>query len=203
MNSEFTIGNSQFAILLGAFLFILGITHMIPGLAFFDARIFRFLHKNLRVGNPFFKNIWHLGRTLFTLICLAIFLIFNLQSGIMAAIVFAAAATLEWSIKRTFRRPRPFTLIPDAIMGQPREPKDASFPSGDAMRILFLAITIPFIFSLSGQYIIGTGLIALLVTLGRIAMGVHYPLDTLAGTGIGLTAAGVTQNLISSLAWVS
>ena len=121
----------------------------------------------------------------------------------MAAIVFAAAATIEWSIKRTFKRPRPFTLIPDAIMGQPREPKDTSFPSGDAMRIWFLALTIPFVFSLSEAYIVGTSIIALIVTLGRIAMGVHFPFDTLAGSGLGVLAAGISQYLITSTTWVS
>jgi len=153
------------------------------------------MHKFLRRGNPFFRVIWHLGRTPFTLICLVVFLIFNLQSGIMAVIVFAAAATLEWSIKRTLKRPRPFTVIPDASMEQPHKPKDTSFPSGDAMRIWFLAFTIPFLFALSGSFVIGTSTIALLVTLGRIALGVHFPLDTLAGTGIGLAAAGVVQQL--------
>ncbi len=203
MYSELTIDlfdtlraiNSQYAIILGAVLFVLGIAHMSPRLALLDARIFRFLHKNLRQGNSVFRVVWHLGRTPFTLICLVIFLLFDLQTGIMAAIVFAAAATVEWSIKRTFRRPRPFTLLPDAVMAQPREPKDTSFPSGDAMRIWFLALTIPFVFNLPTPFIIGTSFIALIVTLGRIAMGVHFPFDTLAGTGLGLLAAGVIQQL--------
>jgi membrane-associated phospholipid phosphatase len=196
MNFELSIHNPQFTIALGATLFLLGIAHLLPGIALLDAGIFRVLHKNLRPGNRFFQVIWHLGRTPFTLLCLAGFIIFNLQSGIFTAIVFAAAATLEWSIKRTFQRPRPYTLIPDAEMGQPRQPKDTSFPSGDAMRIWFLALIIPWIFGISSIYTLGACLIALLVTIGRIAMGVHFPLDTLAGTGIGLVAAGIIQQLV-------
>ncbi|MBC8507952.1 MAG: phosphatase PAP2 family protein [Anaerolineales bacterium] len=203
MNYQLPIVNSQFTILLGVLLFLLGIAHMSPRLALLDARIFRFMHKSLRRANSVFQVIWHLGRTPLTLVCLVIFLLFDLQIGIMVAIILAAAAIVEWSIKRTFKRPRPYILIPDAIMAQPRKPKDASFPSGDAMRIWFLALTIPFVFGLSPVFIVGSSIIALIVTLGRIAMGVHFPLDTLAGTGLGLIASGVSIYLISSIAWVS
>ena len=197
MNFELTIHNSQLTIFLGATLFFLGIAHMSPRMALLDARLFRFLHKGLRRGNAFFQVIWHLGRTPFTLVCLALMLFFDLQNGIRVAIVFAAAATLEWTIKRSFKRPRPYTLIPDATMEQPREPQDTSFPSGDAMRIWFLALTIPFVFGLSTSFIFGFSIFAFIVTLGRIAMGVHFPLDTLAGTGLGLVASGVSIYLIS------
>jgi len=195
MNYELAIDNSQFTIVLGAILFLIGVMHMSPALALLDARTFRFLHTFLRRGNAFFKNIWHLGRTPFTLLCIIIFMLYDLQSGVIAAIVFSAAAALEWGIKRTFQRPRPFTLIPDAIMAQPREPKDGSFPSGDAMRIWFLALTIPLIFGLSWPFLAGTSIIALLVTLGRIAMGVHYPLDVLAGIGLGILGTGIARQL--------
>ena len=195
--------NYQLLLLLGTALFLLGMAHMSPGLALPDARLFRFLHNGLRRGNAFFQVIWHLGRTPFTLVCLAIIVIFDLQNGISVAIVFAAAATMEWAIKRTFKRPRPYTLIPDAQMEQPHEPQDASFPSGDAMRIWFLALTIPYVFGLSTSFIIAFSIMALIVTLGRIAMGVHYPLDTLAGTGLGLLASGVSIYLITFTALVS
>ncbi len=195
MNYQLTIDNSQFTIILGAVLFLLGIAHMSPGVALLDARAFRMAHIGMRRGNSLFRVLWHLGRTPFTILCIILFMLFNLQTGIIAAIVFSAAATLEWSIKRTIQRPRPFTLIPDANMAQPREPKDASFPSGDAMRIWFLALTIPMILALPWPYLAGTGVIALFVSLGRIAMGVHFPLDTIAGTGLGLLAAGIIQQL--------
>ncbi len=195
MNYPSSIVSSPLIIVLGASLFLLGIAHMSPALALLDARLFRLLHIRLLRGNPFFQVVWHLGRTPFAILCLIIFVLFDLRSGLMAAIVFAAAVTIEWSIKRSFRRPRPFTLIPDAIMAQPREPKDTSFPSGDALRIWFLALTIPWIFGLPPAYSLGTCLVALLVTLGRIALGVHYPLDTFAGAGLGILAAGVVQQL--------
>jgi membrane-associated phospholipid phosphatase len=33
--------------------------------------------------------------------------------------------------------------------------------------------------------------LAMLISLGRIAMGVHFPLDVLGGAGLGLFFAGV------------
>jgi len=193
MNPNLAIHNST--IILGAALFLVGISHVSPRLALLDARTFRFLHAYLRRGNPFFQVLWHLGRTPFTLLCIILFMLYDLQTGTISAIVFTAAAALEWGIKRIFQRPRPFTLIPDAVMAQPRQPKDTSFPSGDAMRIWFLALTIPLMLGISSAFSIGTCFIALLVTMGRIAMGVHYPLDTIAGSGLGIVAAGIVHQL--------
>lgn len=195
MNSEFTIDKSQFIITLGVSLFILGFAHMSPIVALWDARLFRFLHKPLRRLSNAFQLLWHLGRTPFALAILTLLVIIDLHFGIVAWIGFALIISFEWFIKHTLKRARPFTLIPDAVMSQPKEPTDPSFPSGDALRVWYLALIIPFSLDLPPMFFLLTCSLALLVSLGRIAMGVHYPLDVIAGTGIGLVGVGIVQQL--------
>ncbi len=196
MNSEFTTDNSQFLIALGAFLFILGFAHMSPAIALLDARLFRLLHKPLRRLSGFFQVIWHLGRTPFALATLVLLVILDLHFGLTACVGFALIVSFEWFIKRSLKRARPFTLIPDAVMNQPKEPTDPSFPSGDALRIWYLALIIPFSLALPPIFLLLTCSIALLVSLGRIAMGVHFPLDVLAGTGLGLLGVGIAGQFL-------
>lgn len=196
MNSEFTIDNSQSIIALGAFLLVLGFSHLSPAIALLDARLFRFLHKPLRSFSSAFQLLWHLGRTPFALAVLALLVILDLRLGIAAWIGFALVVSFEWYIKRSLKRARPFTLIPDAVMSQPKKPTDPSFPSGDALRIWYLALIVPFSMGLPPMYFLLTASLALLVSLGRTAMGVHFPLDVIAGTGIGLIGVGIVQQII-------
>jgi membrane-associated phospholipid phosphatase len=122
--------------------------------------------------------------------------IYNLRIGIATAIAFSIVVTIEWAIKRVLRRPRPFNVIPDARMEQPRQPHDPSFPSGDALRAWFLALSIAITFMLSFPFVLGACTLALIITLGRIAMGVHFPLDTLSGTGLGILGAGIFYQIM-------
>lgn len=190
--------NSELIISLGMILFFLGIAHMSPAIAFWDAHLFRLIHNPLRRFEKPFQILWHLGRTPFALIVLALLILFDLRSGLSAGVVFILMISFEWLIKRSLKRPRPFMLIPDAVMSQPKEPTDPSFPSGDALRVWYLALIIPLSLGLPGMFFLLTGTLALLVTLGRIAMGVHYPLDIIAGTGIGLLGAGIVHQFVSS-----
>jgi undecaprenyl-diphosphatase len=190
--------NAEILISLGAIFFFSGIFHMSPAVALWDARLFRVIHNTLRRFSRDFQYFWHLGRTPFALFGLAFLLLYNLRSGLMASIVYALIVSFEWLIKRTLKRPRPFTLIPDAEMSQPKEPQDPSFPSGDALRIWYLALILPLSLGLPPTLILLSGSLALVVSLGRIAMGVHFPLDVIAGSGIGLIGAGIVQQFIIS-----
>jgi membrane-associated phospholipid phosphatase len=191
MNDQWAIPNSQFAILLGTILLVIGLAHFNPTVALWDARLFRALHTRLRRFNALFRALWHLGRTPFALLVIVLMAIYNLRTAIAIAIAFIITVTIEWVIKRVLRRPRPFNFIPDARMEQPRQPHDPSFPSGDALRAWFLALSLAMTFRLAFPFVLGACTLALLITLGRIAMGVHFPLDTLSGTGLGILGAGI------------
>ena len=107
----------------------------------------------------------------------------SLTIRFIAAIV--VLAVLVMSIKFTIRRSRP-----EGDWGNVYRKTDPhSFPSGHAARAVLIAI----LALLWCPIAIGLALTlwALLVSLARIAMGVHYPSDILAGALLGLTFGAV------------
>jgi len=74
---------------------------------------------------------------------------------------------------------------------QPVRPQNPSYPSGDAMRAWFLAIVIPCSFGLAWPAALMAGIIATLLSLGRVVLGVHFPLDVIGGAGLGVFGAGL------------
>jgi undecaprenyl-diphosphatase len=107
-------------------------------------------------------------------------------------VVFLIIVGIEQIVKQIFKRPRPYEINPGIAMLQPINPHDASFPSGDALRVWYLALILPILVGNSSLFLAGTIILAVFVTLGRIVMGVHYLTDTLAGTGLGMLGAGAT-----------
>ncbi len=103
------------------------------------------------------------------------------------ALAAVAAEAVSKGLKLAVRRPRPFAAEPSVMVRLPHLPIDPSFPSGDAMRAAFLAglalRAAPF-------WVAGVCVPAsILVALGRVRSGAHYPLDTWAGFLLGLGAA--------------
>ncbi len=101
---------------------------------------------------------------------------------IPAALLMAA---IERAVKLTVRRPRPFIDLHDAILRQNPSPKDDSFPSGDATRAWFIFSVICFGLDLAPAFSLVAAILAVLVSIGRVRLGAHYPLDVWAGFCIG------------------
>ena len=154
-----------------------------------DEKITSFLRLNesQKKIKPFAIFFAHSGDSWFTL--LALFLVWLFTTGkwhtltaIMAASTIALAVVVL-IIKFTIRRRRP-----EGEWGAIYRNTDPhSFPSGHAARTTLLAV----LAILLGPWWFGLILIlwAPLVSLARVAMGVHYFSDVLAGFLLGILAA--------------
>jgi undecaprenyl-diphosphatase len=175
----------------GLLLVIVGLLHNAATLNQWDTHTFQFLHTRLRRYAGFFRYIWPLGTTPVGITLILIIFIASWQAGLIIASLYLLTAILEHNIKRSISRPRPFKTLPNVEMTQPKEPHDPSHPSGDTMRVFLLAVVFPWAFALSWPVYVATLAAAAILGLGRVVLGVHYPLDVIGGAGLGLLAAGV------------
>ncbi len=187
--------------LIGLFLFIFGLSHKLETTGSLDSQAVRLIQSRLG-RSPFlawFEELWVLGRTTFTLVILLLLTGYNWKLGFSALSVFGIVVGLEFVIKSTFNRSRPYSVHQNIQMLQPREPTDTSFPSGDALRIWFLILILVVALGNNLAFGILSVLLAVLVTMGRLIFGVHYLTDVLAGIGLGFLGAGTTIWLWQSL----
>ena len=105
------------------------------------------------------------------------------------------ADLLATLLKAMVDRQRPYELIPEA---DPllRWDVAGSFPSGHAATSVAGAIILAY---LLGRWGLWLGLLAAAVAFSRVYVGVHYPLDVLAGAalgaGVGLLAIALVRRL--------
>src|SRR6266852_1717465 len=85
-------------------------------------------------------------------------------------------------VKLVVRRPRPCTVIVDAPVTLIDHPSSFSFPSGDATFAVGAAVALG---SVAPRWRWPAYLFALAVCFERVAIGVHYPSDVLAGAVVG------------------
>jgi undecaprenyl-diphosphatase len=126
-----------------------------------------------------------LGTKWALLIVLTVIFLWRTQMGISLAVAALITAGLERGIKLILKRPRPFMVDPGVILRQRPIPRDSSFPSGDATRVWFIFAAFAYGVVPSGIVLLLVGVCALLVSIGRIRLGVHYPLDVWAGAALG------------------
>jgi undecaprenyl-diphosphatase len=116
------------------------------------------------------------------------------STGIVVACVWASdlAASL---LKVIVDRPRPFDRIPEAdpllggIVGN-------SFPSGHAATSAAGALALSLIAPRAAPYF---ALLAGGIAFSRVYVGVHYPLDVIAGALLGFAMAGVVFGVVRLL----
>lgn len=180
--------------LLGFGLLLIGCAHLFAGVKTRETQIVRKV-QGLFLNKPWltvFQEIWFFGRTPFAIVSLLLLISLKLKMGSISLLVFLVTVGIENILKKIFNRPRPFIAHPDIVMLQPKNPVDPSFPSGDALRIWYLALILPVAAGNSGLFLTAFLLLATLVTLGRMILGVHYLTDTIAGIGLGMLGAGTT-----------
>ena len=180
--------------LIGLGLLILGFSHKLDPVRRIDLKVVQTLQKIFAhpPRSAWFKEIWFFGRTTFAIVCLMIMIGINWKLGLSALAVFGVIAGLETLLKMFFDRSRPFSTHQEIRMAQPQKPTDPSFPSGDAFRIWYLVLIL--IAACGSNLALGSMaiILAVLVSLGRMILGVHYLTDVLAGSGLGFLGAGTT-----------
>lgn len=105
-------------------------------------------------------------------------------AGVWQMVLAASLATTlaEAVVKPIVHRPRPFEVVADApLIGG--EPGEYSFPSGHAASSFAAAFALSHVWPTAR---LPFWALAVLITLSRVYIGVHYPLDVIAGALLGL-----------------
>jgi len=102
---------------------------------------------------------------------------------------------LEGPVKRFVVRERPGATVPDVIRRGGDVPLHGqSFPSGHVMLVTALALLVaPY---LKGRWRVVPWLFVAAVSVARVYVGAHNPLDVLAGLGLGLIAGAAVRALM-------
>ncbi|MGH9161479.1 MAG: phosphatase PAP2 family protein [Vicinamibacteraceae bacterium] len=116
------------------------------------------------------------------------------RRGVVRLVWALAVASLltTYVLKPALDRPRPFHANAEvAVLGAP--PDDNSFPSGHATSAAAGAYALTLIAPAGGW---AWWLLAGLVGLGRVYLGVHYPLDVVAGWMLGVLIGQVATGRV-------
>jgi undecaprenyl-diphosphatase len=170
-----------------------------------DIAILRYF--NLQWTGPgldqFWLNITHLERqTWFLLIVFPILLawfVYIYRRGsvkILIAVALAVAISDAFSyrvLKHLIDRPRPF-LNPDLKwLRHIGDAHGASFPSNHAANSFAAAMILAWYIPVFRHVVY---ILAALISISRIALGVHYPSDVLAGAVVGIAVGSLVRSLV-------
>jgi undecaprenyl-diphosphatase len=109
-----------------------------------------------------------------------------------SALAAAALALLTNKVvSSAWHRDRPYQTHHVAHIWGARK-TDASFPSDHSSASFAIAVAVMLIDPLAGAFFL---VLALLITVGRVVVGEHYPGDVLAGAAIGTVAAAIVVRL--------
>jgi undecaprenyl-diphosphatase len=176
---------------------------MLDALLGWDERIFRLLNGNWL--NPILDRLFPFatdaGNFILPFVVAAIVIVLvgrvrGLRFLVLAVVsVVAADAIGTHILKYSFLRPRPCIALADVrlLVGCTKLP---SFPSNHAVNASVLATLISLY--MPRLWLAATAL-AILVGYSRIYVGVHYPLDVLAGSVLGIIVALAFSGVMNGL----
>lgn len=120
----------------------------------------------------------------------------NKKAVIMVIMTLAVALAIKSLISFVVNRPRPFMSHPE-LLSFPLRVDGASFPSGHAL--ISFSVAFSLLFSGSKKWGWTLFVMAILISLGRVFAGVHYPSDVIASCLIALGTAWYVHREASSL----
>ena len=104
----------------------------------------------------------------------------------------ALGLALNQVVIHFWQRPRPYAAHPHGIIPLMPASTDPSFPSDHASAAFGIAVGILLVHRRAGYVFLTT---AVLIAVSRVATGMHYPTDVMAGAAIGTLSGFVTARL--------
>lgn len=150
--------------------------------------------------NPIMIKITHLGDAGLVWIALSLFLLFpkSTRKYAMMAIVALLLSLLinNMLLKNIIARTRPYEVVEglNRLIGAQH---DFSFPSGHTASSFATAVVL--FCNLKKRYGIPLLILAVLISLSRLYVGVHYPTDVLFGAISGTLLAVLAQWLVNGI----
>jgi undecaprenyl-diphosphatase len=144
-----------------------------------------------------FEGLSYAGRLGLIWIVIALVLSAVYRRWGVLVLTVVAVALADWTttaIKAIVDRPRPFVRYPEPDVLVPR-PLDASFPSGHAATSFAAATILSFAFP---KWTPAFLLLATAIAFSRVYVGVHYPLDVIAGAALGALIATALRLLVAN-----
>lgn len=153
----------------------------------------------------FWRKVTHLGEKIF---CTTVYLLLvtlcvvrrNIPAAVWVGVCGLTYPLLSSAVKYAVDRPRPAAADPVFTF------QETSFPSGHSGSSMTLAITIICVIAMSSTgakraaVFIAALAIPLLVGISRLALGVHYPTDVLAGFCLSLVWTTLMAYVVHTIA---
>jgi membrane-associated phospholipid phosphatase len=167
-----------------------------------DARLFRIVNEVQPAAASVLTPLSHLFLPvgIIAAVLFAVVYVVARNRGFLPAAAAAIAAGAAWVLANVAKaiadRPRPYEVMTGAVLRQPPA-HGTSFPSSHTAVTLAVVIALmPFL----ARPLAAVGIAyAVLVGWSRVYLGVHYPLDVLAGAGIGMAVAGAVLLALQAL----
>jgi len=187
---------------LGAVLFGISALLLKAGAVSWDASLFRILNEVpagvASVLTPLSRLLLPAGIAVVVVIAVGYVVVRN--RSVLPVAAAAVAAGGAWALvhmaKAIAHRARPYQVTADAVLRQ-HPAYGTSFPSSHtAITVAVVIALVPFL-----PWALAPVAIAYAVLVGwsRIYLGVHYPLDVLAGAGIGIAVGGAVLLALGAL----